>query len=36
MNLNYLVESINDKNLFKAIMFVGTPGSGKTTIAKKK
>ena len=35
MNLNYLVESINDKNLFKAIMFVGTPGSGKTTIAKK-
>lgn len=35
MNLSYLVESINDKNLFKAIIFIGSPGSGKTTISKK-
>lgn len=35
MKLTYLVESINDKNLFKAIIFVGAPGSGKTTISKK-
>jgi predicted kinase len=29
-----LVESINDKNLFKAVIMVGGPGSGKTYIYK--
>lgn len=29
-----LVESINDKNLFKAVMMVGGPGSGKSYVVK--
>ena len=28
-------ESINDKGIFKAIFMAGTPGAGKTTVAKK-
>lgn len=30
-----LIESINDKNLFKSVIMVGGPGSGKTYIYKK-
>jgi len=32
---NLIVESINDKNILKAIFLAGSPGAGKTTLAKK-
>lgn len=32
---DYLSESINDKGIFKAVFFAGSPGSGKSYVAKQ-
>ena len=31
----YITESVNDRGIFKAVFMAGTPGSGKTYVAKK-
>jgi len=34
-NQNIFLESVHDKNIFKAVFMAGSPGAGKSTIAKK-
>lgn len=35
MRISQIVEGPNDPNIFKAVIMTGSPGSGKSTVAKK-